>query len=1046
MRRSQLLALLAVLFVPVELLAQTTIHVPADQPSIQAGINAANNGDTVLVAAGTYLENINFNGKSITVQSASGRNVTIIDGQHRSSVVTFSANEGLGSVLDGFTIQNGGTSPYGGGIYISYASPTIRDNNITNNLSGNGSGIYVAAGAPVIEGNLISNNGPSPYVSGATGGGIAVFEFNGSLLAPQILGNTITGNTSSGGGGIYFSGSAGIIANNFILNNVVNGSSSPQGGGIYLDGSATVLNNVIAGNSNQTVVGAGGQGGGIYYLGPGSNSTSSGTTSFLNNTIVENDSPQGSALVVIAYNDQSQSIIANNILSAKLGELAVYCTANTTGAALPALVYNDAYALGGTAYGGNCSNLTGTKGNISSDPIFVNAGNGNYQLSFGSPAINAGDNAVAGLPSLDIVGSPRIADDYNNGDAVVDLGAYEMPSLPPAPTMNPSAASLDFGTITVGITSAVQTLTVGNSGPGGLYIRAATATAPFTMSSNNCLSTVAPSQNCTIGLTFAPSVPGAASGSLTLNSNASSVPLAIELTGNGAAQAFRLSASSLSFGNVWLGSSASQNLNVTNIGASAVPVVVTSSSAAFTWTSNCPVSLPASQTCTLTVTLSPTGLTTFNGTLTITDNAYSEQLIGLTGNGVGAELAIGPSNQYDFGSWQIGATPYTNFNIVNNGNAALTLISIGISTGEFSITNSTCGTSVAAGSYCSIRVQFTPATLGPASATITIVDNAPGSPHTISVTGTVVGTPGISIAPNPIAFGDVLVNSSSQLTVTITSSGTGSLKVNGISNTGPFSLSGTCAYTYLPSQSTCSMTLIFTPTTAGPVSGMLSVSNNAAGSPQTINISANAVVGPRIGFSSNPVTFGNVMVSSSSSVLLTISNTGNDVLAISSIAASGPFSLIGSCPGSLAPQGTCALTLVFAPNSVGSATGSLAVSDNFPGSPHIVSISGAGVDFAMLASPSSQKIGAGKAATYTVVLTPLGGFTGVVQLSCSGAPTGVSCTVPSSINVNGGVSPTFTATLTSSKTLKTRGTYPLAIVGTAYGVQHAASVSLSTKP
>src|ERR1700722_6675739 len=85
------------------------IHVPADQPTIQAGINAAATGDTVLVSSGTYYENINFNGKAITVTSASGPGATVIDGSKGtySATVTFSSNETLSSVISGFTIQNG---------------------------------------------------------------------------------------------------------------------------------------------------------------------------------------------------------------------------------------------------------------------------------------------------------------------------------------------------------------------------------------------------------------------------------------------------------------------------------------------------------------------------------------------------------------------------------------------------------------------------------------------------------------------------------------------------------------------------------------------------------------------------------------------------------------------------------------------------------------------------------------------------------------------------------------------------------------------------
>src|SRR5437762_13858813 len=82
--------------------AQNTIHVPADKPTIQAGIIAAANGDTVLVAPGTYHENIDFQGKAITLVSEQGASTTIIDGGLANPVVTFKTSEVNSSVLKGF--------------------------------------------------------------------------------------------------------------------------------------------------------------------------------------------------------------------------------------------------------------------------------------------------------------------------------------------------------------------------------------------------------------------------------------------------------------------------------------------------------------------------------------------------------------------------------------------------------------------------------------------------------------------------------------------------------------------------------------------------------------------------------------------------------------------------------------------------------------------------------------------------------------------------------------------------------------------------------
>src|SRR5438309_10915581 len=134
MRFSWMLALTSFCLLAGGANAQTTVSVPADQPTIQAGIDATANGDTVLVAPGTYNERINFSGKNITVKSSGGASVTTIDGGAGGSVVTIVSGEGPGATLQGFTVQHGysltGVAPSngaGGGIWIRGASSTILD-------------------------------------------------------------------------------------------------------------------------------------------------------------------------------------------------------------------------------------------------------------------------------------------------------------------------------------------------------------------------------------------------------------------------------------------------------------------------------------------------------------------------------------------------------------------------------------------------------------------------------------------------------------------------------------------------------------------------------------------------------------------------------------------------------------------------------------------------------------------------------------------------------------------------------------------------------
>src|ERR1051326_666409 len=165
------------MFIPGGNLFANVIHVPADQPTIQAAINAAVNCDALRVSPGTYVENINFLGKAITVagdQTTLGPQTTIIDGNHNGPVVTFASGEGPQSVLTGFTLRNGSAhfSPAydGGGIRISSSSPTVVLNIVTNNDAVSaGGGISSSFGSPLIQDNLITNNQETPGYSGGTG-------------------------------------------------------------------------------------------------------------------------------------------------------------------------------------------------------------------------------------------------------------------------------------------------------------------------------------------------------------------------------------------------------------------------------------------------------------------------------------------------------------------------------------------------------------------------------------------------------------------------------------------------------------------------------------------------------------------------------------------------------------------------------------------------------------------------------------------------------------------------------------------------------------
>jgi hypothetical protein len=199
-------------------------------------------------------------------------------------------------------------------------------------------------------------------------------------------------------------------------------------------------------------------------------------------------------------------------------------------------------------------------------------------------------------------------------------------------------------------------------------------------------------------------------------------------------------------------------------------------------------------------------------------------------------------------------------------------------------------------------------------------------------------------------------------------------------------------------------------TTSFTTAGTLAITASYSGDANTQASSATlsqVVAGPTLTLSPASITFpGQYVGTSGLPITVTATNSGNAPLTIASITTtSKDFGVLNACGGSLAAGSSCAIGVFFDPASSGSVSGTLTIADNASGSPQTIPLSGLGQDFSFTSSSSTQTVTPGSTATYTIAVNPIGGFNQAVALSCSGAPTGSTCSLSSSSIVLSGSTP-----------------------------------------
>lgn len=412
----------------------------------------------------------------------------------------------------------------------------------------------------------------------------------------------------------------------------------------------------------------------------------------------------------------------------------------------------------------SCANTL--QGSSGSDPLNASTG---YWGNLIPAAAYATDHNAAGASA-----SWTRLTSATNWTSVLNSGFNDIPmwgvttraSITPAPAVSLNPVSLTFANQVISTTSASQSVTLTNNGNASLNVTSISLTgtnpADFTISSNTCGTTLAQGNACVVQVAFKPTALASRSANLTFTTNASTSPDNVTLSGTGISSgspAATFTPTSVAFGSVKVSQSSGPTpitlKNSGNATMSITAIAITgANSAEFSQTNTCGATLAANGTCAINVSFTPASIGGKSASVSVSSNtSTSPDAAPLTGTGIAPAVALS-SNVANFFNQMVGTTTSIPKLVVltNTGTAALTVGSVtiaGINAADFAQSND-CGTSVLAGAFCTITITFSPSVLAGRSASISIADDASGSPHvialsgngmkTISGTGTITGT------------------------------------------------------------------------------------------------------------------------------------------------------------------------------------------------------------------------------------------------------------------------------------------------------------------
>jgi trimeric autotransporter adhesin len=428
---------------------------------------------------------------------------------------------------------------------------------------------------------------------------------------------------------------------------------------------------------------------------------------------------------------------------------------------------------------------------------------------------------------------------------------------------------LNFGQVASG-QSATKVLTLQNTNKTGapLTIRRISSGWPF-MATSMCGATLAPTQTCTVTLTYTPlnqvafaGTPPPSNtdvGTLTLESDAASSPVFIDLAGSSTPvyvsapndtpplATFALSQSSLTFATTSAGdASLPQTVTLSNTGTTTLHILGLQTSSDFTAAGNCGTLVPA-QSCTLSVTFTPqtssAATTRISAVEIASDGTTPLEFISAIGTANPASLTIAQT-QMTFGTVAVGSSPTLPLQITNTGTTPVTFFGES-ATGDYTVATGACpaaGGTLPASTSCALQVTFAPAQIGTLTGTLSITTSATTFPSMVALSG--VGAQSqLQVSPSTLNFGPIAVGVSANLPLTLVNTGNATVSNIALAVTGDYAVTVPCSVTTLAPNATCSVTVTFTPTAVGTRAGTLTVTSTDPNSPATVALSGSGIAG-----------------------------------------------------------------------------------------------------------------------------------------------------------------------------------------------------------